>query len=317
MKKFSLLISFLLVLFLAACGSDNKTSGSDDTNKNDKTVISVKHELDEKPVEVQKNPEKVVVFDWGILDTLDKLGVKVAGIPKGGSVPPYISQYDDDQYVNVGNLKEPDFEAISEIGPDLIIISGRQGESYDELKKIAPTIYLAIDTSRYVESFKENMEILGKIFGKEDEIQSELETIDKKIEEASKKIKETGKNALFVIANDGKVSAFGPGSRYGLMYDVLGFTPVDSNLDASTHGQSISFEYIAEKNPDYLFVVDRTAAVGGESSAKEVIENDLVKNTKAYKEGHIVYLDPNYWYLSGGGVVSFSAMIDEVLNALK
>ncbi len=93
--------------------------------------------------------------------------------------------------------------------------------------------------------------------------------------------------------------------------------PVDENIEASTHGQSISFEYIVEKDPDFLFVIDRTAVVGGESSAKEVIENDLVKNTKAYKEGNIVYLDPNYWYLSGGGLVSVSEMILEVGAAVE
>ncbi|HHY60572.1 MAG TPA: ABC transporter substrate-binding protein, partial [Clostridia bacterium] len=87
---------------------------------------------------------------------------------------------------------------------------------------------------------------------------------------------------------------------------------VDENIEDSTHGMSISFEYIAEKNPDYLFVVDRDAVVAGQAAAKDVIENDLVKNTKAYRDGKIIYLDPNYWYLSGGGLVSVSEMIKEV-----
>ena len=45
-------------------------------------MISVEHELSDKPVEVSKNPEKVVVFDFGTLDTLDELGIEVAGLPR-------------------------------------------------------------------------------------------------------------------------------------------------------------------------------------------------------------------------------------------
>jgi iron complex transport system substrate-binding protein len=174
-----------------------------------------------------------------------------------------------------------------------------------------------LDTNNYIASFKENVQTVAKIFGKEDMVQEEIAAIEKQIEDVNKKVTELGKTALIVLANDGKVSAYGPGSRFGLIHDVLGFKAVDENIEASTHGQSISFEYIVEKDPDFLFVIDRTAVVGGESSAKEVIENDLVKNTKAYKEGNIVYLDPNYWYLSGGGLVSVSEMILEVGAAVE
>src|SRR5690606_30561817 len=190
-------------------------------------------------------------------------------------------------------------------------------ELYEEFKAIAPTIYVGLDTANYIESFKENVQTVAKIFDKEDMVKEEIAAIEKQIEEVNKKVTELGKTALIVLANDGKVSAYGPGSRFGLIHDVLGFQAVDENIEASTHGQSISFEYIVEKDPDFLFVIDRTAVVGGESSAKEVIENDLVKNTKAYKEGNIVYLDPNYWYLSGGGLVSVSEMILEVGAAVE
>jgi iron complex transport system substrate-binding protein len=50
----------------------------------------------------------------------------------------------------------------------------------------------------------------------------------------------------------------------------------------------------------------------GEPASKELIENDLVKGTNAYKNGKIIYLAPNYWYLSGGGLLSVEAMVGEV-----
>lgn len=317
MKKFRLLVLLtVLALFLAACGSgdDNKESSSTSEEQKNET-ITITHELGE--AEVKKNPEKVVVFDFGVLDSLKELGVEVAGLPKM-AIPSYLSEFEDDKYENVGSLKEPDFEKLSEIQPDLIIISTRQAELYDQFEEIGPTIYLGIEYANYVDSFKNNMKTLGQIFDKEDEVEKKLAEIDDAIQAVSEKAAASGKKALIALANEGKVSAYGPKSRFGFVHDVLGVQAVDENIEASTHGQSISFEYIVEKDPDILYVIDRGAAIGqGEQPAKEVIENDLVKNTKAYKEGNIVYLDPDYWYLSGGGLISMKEMIAEIDKSLK
>jgi iron complex transport system substrate-binding protein len=324
MKKLWYGVMFLvLAVVLTACGSEGSPSGEKPAassgtqqEQNEPQEIVVKHQLGETPV--KKNPQKVVVFDFGVLDSLDKMGVEVIGVPQA-NIPPYLEKYKDSKYVNVGSLQEPDFEKISEIGPDLIIISGRQSKAYDELKKIGPTIYMGVDTSRYMESFSENMKILGQIFGKEDFVENELKNLEQAIQRVKQKATESGKNALIILTTGGKVSAFGPGSRFGLIHDVLGVKPVDDKIEVSTHGMSISFEYIAEKDPDYLFVVDRDQVVnnGEKTPAEKVLDNELVKNTKAYKNGNIVYLDPNYWYLSGGGLVSVAEMIKEVEQAFK
>jgi iron complex transport system substrate-binding protein len=80
---------------------------------------------------------------------------------------------------------------------------------------------------------------------------------------------------------------------------------------------SISFEYIAEKNPDYLFIIDRDQVVEGESKASELFNNELVNGTKAAKNGSIIYLDPSVWYLSGGGLISAVEMVKEVETAIQ
>ncbi|MFM1654827.1 siderophore ABC transporter substrate-binding protein [Brevibacillus sp. B_LB10_24] len=317
MKKVLLFFTIALAaVFAAACGSNSSnTAAVQGTEANQAgEELTIKHQLGETPV--KKNPSKVVVFDFGTLDSLDKLGIEVAALPKS-SIPPYLEKYKDDKYANVGSLKEPDFEKIHELQPDLIIISGRQSDMYDEFKKIAPTIYLGVDTSRYMESFTENAKTLGKIFDKEAAVEEELAKVNESIKQLHEKVSASKQNALVILANDGKVSAYGAGSRFGIIHDVFGFTPVDDKIEVSTHGQSISFEYIVEKDPDYLFVVDRGTVAGGTSSAKNVVENELVKNTKAYKNNHIVYLDPNYWYLSGGGLASVADMVKEVADSIR
>lgn len=318
MKKVVLLISLAVFALLAtACGAsgNSEDSSSNATNESNGESITIEHELD--TTEVTVNPKKVVVFDFGALDTLDKLGVEVAGVPKG-NIPTYLEKYEGDQYENVGSLKEPDFEKIAEINPDLILISARQSALYDQLVEIAPTVYVGLDTTRYMESFEENMHIIGQIFDKEAEIEEELGKIEELIASLNEKVKDTDQKALIVLANDDKISAYGPNSRFGIIHDVFGIPAVDENIEVSTHGMNVSFEYVVEQDPDILYVVDRGAVVeGGESSAKQIIENKLMQNTKAYQNDNIVYLNPDYWYLSGGGLVSVEEMVNEVSTNLE
>lgn len=305
----AVMMVLLLAVFAAGCGTKESAGGSNASTKK----ITVKHELG--TTKVPENPKKVVVFDYGVLDSMDKLGIKVTGVPQD-NLPPYLKKYKSSKYENVGGLMEPDFDKISEIHPDLIIISGRQQDNYNEFKKIAPTVYMGLDTAKYMDSFKENMETLGKIFNKEDAVKKQLAGIDDSIDSLHAKAEKVNGKALIVLTTGGKVNAFGPGSRFGIIHDVFGVPAADKHIKASIHGQNVSFEYIMKTNPDYLFVIDRDAAIGQGGNAKSIIENDLVKKTNAYKNKHIVYLDPGYWYLSGGGLVSVSEMVKEVRNAI-
>ncbi|WP_223700454.1 siderophore ABC transporter substrate-binding protein [Sutcliffiella deserti] len=321
-----LLLTFILTILAVGCSSTNNAStGTDEataeTNETqtanaseEVTELTINHQLGE--TKVPKSPGKVVVFDFGILDSLDKLGVDVLGVPQA-NIPAYLSKYEDSKYENVGSLKEPDFEKIHSLSPDLIIISGRQTEAYEELSDIAPTIFLGVDTSRYMDSYKENMTTLGKIFEKEEDVTSELTNVETAIAELAEKASALNKTSLIILANEGNISAYGPGSRFGIIHDQFGFTPVDKGIEVSTHGQNVSFEYIMEQNPDYLFVIDRGAAVAGDSTAKGLLDNDLMKQVTAVKEDNVIYLDPNYWYLSGGGLISVSEMVKEVEEALE
>lgn len=316
LKKFlTLIIVGVFALALAACGGtgESEATEKEGKEKEESSEVVVEHELGETTVE--NNPEKVVAFDFGSLDTLDKLGIDVAAIPQE-NVPSYLEKYAGDEYENVGGLKEPDFEKLSEVDPDLIIISGRQADLYDQLSELAPTIYLGVDTADYMNSFEKNVGVIGEIFEKEDEAKAELDAIQEQIDATAKKAEEADKSGLIILANDDKISAYGPSSRFGLIHDVLGVKPIDEDIEASTHGMNVSFEYVTEKDPDMLYVVDRGAVVGGESSAAIIVENKLMEKTKAYKEDNIIYLDPEYWYLSGGGLESVAKMVEEVDESL-
>jgi iron complex transport system substrate-binding protein len=318
MKKFRLIsIMFALILLLAACGSAedaSKSTGSEEKKTEEAKEVTITHKYGE--VTIEKNPKKVVVFDFGVLDTLDTLGVEIAGLPQA-IVPKTLEKYAGSEYTNVGSLKEPDFEALHELQPDVIFISSRQAELYDQFAEIAPTVFVDVDYADYMSSLEKNFKLLAKVFEKEDVLDKKVNELKASIEALNKEASASDSKALILLANEGKVSAFGPASRYGFVHDVFGFKAVDDKLEVSQHGQSVTFEYILEKNPDVLFVIDRSAAIGGEVGAKDTLENELVKKTNAYKNGKIIYLDAVNWYIAGNGIASTQSMVEEVKAALE
>ncbi|MBK1973645.1 siderophore ABC transporter substrate-binding protein [Campylobacter sp. TTU-622] len=322
MKKKNILLFFCLFLWFGFSGCSNDKAKDNNENALTITPISIidegdffliKHSLGES--KVVKNPSKVVILDFGSLDTFDSLNLngKVVGVPIK-NLPTYLKQYDDKN--NIGGVQQVDLEAINALKPDLIIISGRQTRFYDKLNQIAPTIYFGIDNTDFLSSFENNVLSIAKLYNKEEEAKNKISQIKEEISEIKSKINKD-KKALIVLTNSNKISAFGSSSRFGLIHDILGIEPVDKSLKVGTHGKSINSEYILEKNPDFIFVIDRNVIVGNQAKAKDILNNALILKTKAAQNNKIIYLDPQYWYLSGGGLESLEVMIQEVAKALN
>ncbi len=321
-KKAAAIVGGILVLGLGVFGFTKLNSGSQNQQTQqeqsaEQTTVQITDANGEK-AELKKNPKRVVVFDYGVADILKNLGVDaVVGLPKNGKMPEILSNYSDDKYTNVGSLKETDFEAVESLNPDLIIIGGRQAEDIDSFKEIAPTVNLAVDGQDYMNSFKTVVTDLGKLFDKEDEAKKAIDEIEAKIEKVNKTVKEKGLTASVVMANEGSISAFSAKSRYGLIYNGLGFTEADKNIDDSTHGQQVSFEYFLENKSDYVFVVDRGAVTGKGEAASKLFDNEVMNKTEVSKNGNIVYLNSVIWYTMTGGIESTNQMIDEIADAVK
>lgn len=266
--------------------------------------------------EVEKNPKTVLVYDFGMLETLDMLGIPVAGVP-GSAVPPSLEKYKADSYAKIGTLFEPDFEAINAAEPNLVIVGGRSQAKYAEVAKLAPTIDLTSDDKDLIGSVKKNAEILGEIFGKEAEIKASIAKLDSSIEALRGLAGESG-TGLILLTTGGKISAYGKGSRFGALHDVFGIKPADPELQVATHGQAVSYEYILETNPDWIFVVDRDAAIGQQAQpAAALLDNEIVRQTKAWKDGHVVYLDSAKLYLTASGLKSQQDIVDQLTQALS
>lgn len=264
--------------------------------------------------QIPKNPSKVVIFDIAALDTFEALELndKIVGVT-AKTLPKYLEQFSSKP--SVGSVTEADLEAVKELEPQLILISGRQAKFFDKLNEIAPTIFVGVNNKDFWNSFTQNTAVLAEIFDKKDQALGKIEALKAKID-AKKANLNKDKKTLILLTNANRISAYGSGSRFGLIHDVLGLSEADTNIKVGTHGSRIDSEYVLKVNPDYIFVVDRNAIVGNVEKAQDAINNELIAKTKAAQNGKIIYLDPEYWYLSGGGLKSLETMIEEVYNAL-
>ncbi|MBG9587288.1 siderophore ABC transporter substrate-binding protein [Cytobacillus firmus] len=341
MKKIFYALLAAMVLLLAACGSaeevskkESADSQSEETNESGTEEGSSAYPMTVSPtvasvegneggttsfedVEFEKMPERIAVFDYGFLDTLDALGVKgIVGVAKDSTLPAHLEKYASDEYESVGGLKEPLLEDIAEMDPDVIFISGRQSAFYEELKEIAPVVFVGTSDADYWNTFQSSVDLAAKMFDKEAEAEEYTAKYDSALEDI-KALAGNYESTLVTMYNEGKLSGFSTNSRFGYIYDIYGFKAVTEDIESSSHGSNFGFEAILEFNPQVLFVIDRTAAVGGDSNIKADMENEIVKKTDAYKNNKIVYLDGPLWYLSGGGLQSELAKIEEVLAELK
>src|SRR5699024_7014220 len=129
---------------------------------------------------------------------------------------------------------------------DLILISGRQKDFKEQLAKIAPTLYLSTDNTDTWHSIQSQIQSIGAIFGKEAAAQTAIDTLQTKINSIAKQASASQEKALVLLVNEGSLSAYGAGSRFSIVHDTFGFAQADEQIEASTHGQSVSYEYVLE-----------------------------------------------------------------------
>ncbi|MGX9700127.1 siderophore ABC transporter substrate-binding protein [Janthinobacterium lividum] len=284
------------------------------------TPITIEHKLG--TTVVTHRPQRVAVLDMNEVDFLDQLGVPVAGMVKD-YVPHFLSRYKEDQGIrDLGAIVQPNLEHIHALQPDLILMTSIQANHYKELSQIAPTLHFDVDyqnsESKHIEVVKQHLLTLGRIFGKEDIASRKAQELDAKVADARKVTQDRPEKALIVLHNNGAFSAFGVRSRYGFVFDALGVQPASTAVEAGLHGQPISSEFIQQANPDIIYVVDRTAVMEHRPvMTPEQMANPLLRQTNAWKNGRVVFVDADAWYITAASVTSLKRVIDDVLKGYQ
>lgn len=310
MKKIiTLAVASALMMGLSACQS---------------TAPSINLTQAGEEIKIPVQPQKIVVMDFGALDTLDALGAgnRVIAAPVS-NIPAYLQQYHNAQVQDSGKMKEPDITGIKAASPDLIIMSGRQNNFYKDLSAIAPTLNYSVNAGEnYYSAVKNQIRLLGKIAGKEVLAQEQLNALDLKMDAARQLALQSGKKAIVVLHNDGNVMLMNQGSYAALIFDELHVKrAVNANdlpvPDKAENGRParimVDNQFIAQYHPDIIYVVDRSKAIGNTPMRSDYFDNKVMRNAGT----QIVNLSADLWYLSGNGLESLNRQIDEVIRPLN
>lgn len=329
-------LALVMLLALAACGTDSGSAATDPAEGTSAapteaaaesaapeivTITSLNSAGEKAALEVPYDPQRIAILDMASLDILDALGVGDRVVGSASTAIDYLQSYVTDEAVsNLGTIKEADLEAVMACEPDIIFIGGRLSASYDALSEIAPVVYLATDSELgVVESVRQNANTIASIFGLEDEVAELMDGFDARIEALNEVT--DGLTAVVGLCTSGSFNVLGNDGRCSIVGREAGFenVGVDAELDTSTHGNEVSFEFIVQVDPDYIVVLDRDAAIGTEGAqlAQEIVENELVMGTRAYQDGHIIYLaHPAVWYTAEGGITALDIMLQDLESEL-
>ena len=332
MKKiWVLMMAAVMVFSVAACEKSENNEVTVETQEEVPSFVTIQslNEIQETvEIEVPYNPERIAVLDMAALDILDTLGVGNRIVGSADVSIEYLKEYDPDTsegtIMNLGTVKTADFEMIAASEPEIIFIGGRLASVYGDLEAIAPVVYLGVDYEKgVVESTKKNAQTIASIFGRENEVEELFDGFLTRIDALNAVLND--KNVLLGMYNSNALGLMDTEAQLNLIAKELGANNLSETVgetEKATHGEEASWETIMKLNPEYMFILDRSTAVGaaeeGALGIREVIENDLIKELDVYKNGNIVYLieHANVWYTSTGGVQALDTMLADLEAAL-
>jgi iron complex transport system substrate-binding protein len=307
-KWLALAAVFTLMLALAACGGKDKAKEEEKSGGSKASSYKVEHAMG--TTEVKSNKRVVVLTNEGTEAVL-ALGVKPVGAVKSWLGDPWYDHIKDDMegVEVVGDESAVNVEKIAALKPDLIIGNKmRQEKQYDELNKIAPTVF-AEDLRG---DWKVNFELYSKALNKEEKGKEVLAAFDKRIEdfkaEAGDKLKTEVSMVRFM---PGKSRIYHQDSFSGVILKQIGFArPGDQNKP--DFSEEVTQERIPDMDGDMLFYFTYETGDGkATETEKEWTNNPLWKNLGAVKEGNAHKVSDAIWN-TAGGVKAANLMIDDL-----
>ena len=247
-------------------------------------------------------PRRAVVYDLGALDIFHALGLPVAGVPRA-QLPAYLADYAA-RAEAAGSLFEPDYDALSRLRPDLVIVGGRSAARRETLARIAPTLDMSVRPQHLLEDMARNIDAIARLYGRQAQGQVLVQQIGAEAAALRQQASRAAPGLLLMAINQ-TIAPQAPGSRFGFLFDVLGARSAITARDVPPRGTPYTFDDVARLDPEWIYVIDRNTATGQAPGggavipSQQVFDNAQVKATRAGRKGQVVFLDPKGWYLMG------------------
>lgn len=306
-----------LLLLLAGCGTANNepdTQGSSNEATREESY-TVKHAMGETTIE--GTPEKVVILTNEGTEALLSMGVTPIGAVQSWSADGEWFDHiaaDMEGVEIVGTESELNLEAIAKLQPDLIIGNKmRQEKSYEQLSKIAPTVFA--ETLRG--NWKENFTLYAEALNKQEEGEEVINAYDTRIEDIQAALGESVNQEVSVVRFLGQdVRIYHKDSFSGVILEQLGMArPAEQDKEDFAE-KGVTKERIPAMEGDVMFYFTYETGDGEATSVEEEWINDpLFKNLEVAKSGKVYKVSDAIWN-TAGGVIAANLVLDDIESYL-
>ncbi|WGV60917.1 iron-siderophore ABC transporter substrate-binding protein [Brevibacillus brevis] len=322
------LFALCLLVVLAGCGGNanqaqqapaasgttteaTPTSAPADSNE----VREVKHAMGTTPI--KGTPERVVILTNEGTEALLALGVKpIAAVQSWDEDPWYPHIKDEMTGVEVlGFEDQPNLEAIVSLSPDLIIGNKvRHEKIYDQLSKIAPTVFSEELSGRW----KSNFMLYAEALNKKSEGEQVLKEFDDRVAAAKTKLgpKASTKVSVAKFSKKG-VQIYQKDTFSGVLLEQLGLARPASQ-DVNNFAEMISEEGMSAMDGDILFywVTEPTKESKDVSNnAKKWMESPVFQSLNVAKTNQVYQVDETVWN-KAGGIKAANLLLEDIVKRL-
>lgn len=325
MKKYiTLFASAAIALSLTACSDQGESKSSSSSNKENKTEQKGNSQESKeqtisylgKDYNVPAKVNNIVLASLESMEDAAELGVKPAGVLEvNGKVPDYLAK-DLGSPELIGDKFAPNNEAVLKTDPDVILASTKHGEDViSGLEKIQTTI----PYSHLSENWDENLELMGKISGKESEAEKVISEYNDKAAKAKEELGDSmkDKKVLVLRIRGGNLAIYSPQVYLNsVLYEDLGL-PIPEIVEKTKMQEELSLETLAKVDPDYIFLqFEDSENTDSKTALDDTLKDPIFKNIKAAKEDHVFVntIDP---LAQGGTAWSKNKFIDVAVDKLS
>ncbi|MFD1376336.1 ABC transporter substrate-binding protein [Micrococcus antarcticus] len=255
--------------------------------------------------ELAERPLRVAALDPSYVDAAMLLGAELVAYTeyrKGNNpFPEYLGDITEqtDEAVNVGTITEPDLEKLLATEPDVIISADvRQGAMYDQLNKIAPTIF----SESTGPTWKENVVLLGEALGKKEQAETAVADYEARASAVGKEIlakKPETTYSLVRFAGEDTARLYATDSFIGeIMVDMGIPRPEDAPDTTESIFVPLSPEEILKADAEVIFQ-STWSPEGAEGDASRAQEDKFTSNPLWEKlEGEVMQVDDSIFLSS-------------------
>ncbi|GAA3406295.1 iron-siderophore ABC transporter substrate-binding protein [Paenibacillus hodogayensis] len=312
-----LLLTAIVMAVVSACGSaKTETTPSaaqpPAAKEEPKTEAPrvIKHAMGEETL--TGTPKRVVILTNEGTEALLAVGIKPVGAVQSWIGDPWYDHIKADMkdVTVVGDELQPNIELIASLKPDLIIGNKvRQEKIYEQLKKIAPTVFAA-DLGG---DWKINFQLYTEAVNKKEEGQKAMAAFDKRVADVKAKLGSKAATKVSIVRfSASQVRIYQKQTFAGVLLSQLGIARPESQ-DKDSFIEVMTKEKIPSMDGDvmFYFVSETAGKTDGAKASEEWLKDPLFQNLNVAKTNKVFKVDEGIWN-SAGGYKAANLLLDEL-----